>query len=268
MNHNQLFEKLWTGYSEMNPSAYKIHRLLKDEGEEIINDHIAFRTYDIPGIDIESLASIFLKSGYVERGSYSFEEKKLRAKHYEHTSDPLAPKVFISELITSGFSQIVRDTANHVAKRTLEVVKDSDKLVFALNQWHPISYKVYNELLEESEYAAWVYVYGYRANHFTIFINHLKKYRSIESLNAFIKKSGFTLNSSGGEIKGTREELLMQSSTLADKIEVKFEEGSYNIPGCYYEFAQRFEDSNEDLYSGFIAKSADKIFESTNVKHS
>jgi hypothetical protein len=51
---------------------------------------------------------------------------------------------------------------------------------------------------------------------------------------------------------------------MADIVKVKFEEGIFEVPSCYYEFAQRFPDSTGKLYSGFIAKSADKIFESTN----
>jgi hypothetical protein len=79
-----------------------------------------------------------------------------------------------------------------------------------------------------------------------------------------LKKNGYLLNSSGGEVKGTPEELLQQSSTMADIVKIKFIEGVFEVPSCYYEFAQRFPDSNGNLYSGFIAKSADKIFESTN----
>ena len=51
--------------------------------------------------------------------------------------------------------------------------------------------RTYKKLLEESEYAAWMYVWGFRANHFTIFINYLEKYTSIESLNQFLKSSGY-----------------------------------------------------------------------------
>jgi len=40
----------------------------------------------------------------------------------------------------------------------------------------------------------------------------------ISEVNSFLKGHGFQLNSSGGEIKETPEQLLEQSSTLADKI--------------------------------------------------
>ena len=120
------------------------------------------------------------------------------------------------------------------------------------------------KLRSESEYAAWVYVYGFRANHFTVSINALKKYDTIEKVNQLLKDNGFLLNDAGGEIKGTPSELLEQSSTRAGILPVTFQEGIFEIPSCYYEFARRYPDSAGKLYSGFIAKSADKIFESTD----
>ena len=140
----------------------------------------------------------------------------------------------------------------------------NEELIFSGSLFNPLSFEVYNRLREESEYAGWFYVFGFRANHFTVSINSLKKYNNIQSVNELLKRNGFKLNSSGGEIKGTTADLLQQSSTLADSVKVKFIEGSFDVPCCYYEFAQRFPDSNGQLYNGFVAKSADKIFESTN----
>jgi hypothetical protein len=137
-------------------------------------------------------------------------------------------------------------------------------LIFSGSVFNPLLYETYNRLREESEYAAWFYVFGFRANHFTVSINSLKKHNNILSVNELLKKNGFILNNSGGEIKGTPSDLLQQSSTIADKVNVKFLEGQFEVPCCYYEFAQRYPDSTGQLYNGFIEKSADKIFESTN----
>ena len=89
---------------------------------------------------------------------------------------------------------------------------------------------------------------------------------TLEELNAFLKDNGFDLNTSGGEIKGGRDVFLAQSSTLASVVRVKFTDSENLIPCCYYEFAERFPMSDGKLYSGFVAKSADKIFESTDVQ--
>jgi len=140
----------------------------------------------------------------------------------------------------------------------------SNDLIFSGTLWGKPNWETYLRLRDESEYAAWLYVYGYRANHFTVSVNYLKNYATMDLTNAFLKESGFKLNSSGGEIKGTPEELLQQSSTLADIVSVEFDDRVEQIPACYYEFALRFPDSDGKIYNGFIAKSADKIFESTN----
>src|SRR5664280_1289059 len=216
MTLNTIFDRLWLDYIMQNPSAGKIHDLFINEGESVVNDHIAFRTLDFPEIDMDVLAWPFVSKGYVAKGEYNFKEKHLFAKHFELDGVDLAPRIFISQLS------------------------------------------------EESEYAAWFYVFGFRANHFTVSINALKKYNDIHRVNDLLTKNGFVLNTSGGEIKGTPADLLQQSSTLADSVNVKFIEGSFEVPCCYYEFAQRFHDSDGHLYNGFIAKSADRIFESTN----
>ena len=111
-----------------------------------------------------------------------------------------------------------------------------------------------------------MYVFGFRANHFTININALKSFDNIESFNNYIEEKGWDLNSSGGKVKGTPEQLLQQASILGDKMPIEFTEGIHNIPTCYYEFAYRYKKNENELFNGFIASSADKIFESTDVK--
>ena len=111
-----------------------------------------------------------------------------------------------------------------------------------------------------------MYIYGFRANHFTINVNALKNFEKLEELNTFLEENGWKLNASGGKIKGTPEQFLEQSSTLADLYTITFEEGSIEIPSCYYEFALRYAMPDGNLYQGFVASSADKIFESTDVK--
>ncbi|MDX1361001.1 MAG: DUF1338 family protein, partial [Pseudoalteromonas tetraodonis] len=90
---NTLFDNLWQNYLSVTPSADKIHDLLgSTQKDDIINDHIALRTFNIEKVGLEKLAAHFLAIGYKECGEYHFEAKKLYAKHYEH-SDPTQPKV-------------------------------------------------------------------------------------------------------------------------------------------------------------------------------
>lgn len=108
-----------------------------------------------------------------------------------------------------------------------------------------------------------MYVFGFRANHFTIYVNQLKAINSLEILNEILKERNILLNTDGSEIKGSEELLLKQSSTMEDKVSIEFEEGVYDIPCCYYEFAERFIGNDNEIINGFLSKSAVKNFEIT-----
>lgn len=264
MKLETIFNRLWSDYIGQNPSAGKIYKLFTDEGEKVVNDHIAFRTLDYHETDIDVLALPFICNGYVPKGEYFFKEKHLYAKHFESSGDKSAPRIFISRLILSECSEFLQKNIREAFDKVKAERLNSTELIFSGSVFKQLSFDIYNKLREESEYAAWFYVFGFRANHFTVSINALKKYNNILSVNDLLKRNGFVLNNSGGEIKGTPDDLLQQSSTIADIVKVKFIEGSFEVPCCYYEFAQRYADSRGQLYNGFVAKSADKIFESTN----
>jgi hypothetical protein len=177
-----------------------------------------------------------------------------------------APRVFISELILSRCSADLQREVGHLLDEVDQDIFEDPGLIFRGSLFSPLRYAVYEKLRQESEYAAWLYVFGYRANHFTVSINHLNGFDSIEEVNAFLIQNGYHLNDSGGEVKGSPAQLLEQSSTLADRQEVEFEEGRRQIPSCYYEFARRYPGKDGKLFSGFIAGSANKIFESTDFR--
>lgn len=262
----RIFDRLWDDYTQQNPKAKEIHDLFAEkEGKPIVNDHIAFRTFDDARVDVDALSQWFMKAGYVFKGEYHFEEKHLYAKHFEHKSFADAPRVFISQLITSDFSESLQQVAKACVDKIPRNILTTEKILYSGNTWEELpSYEVYQQLREESEYAAWLYLYGFRANHFTVSVTHLDQLNTMEKTNAFLKSHGFLMNDSGGEIKGSPEELLQQSSVKATIQKKNFLEGEYEVPVTYYEFAKRYPDKTGDLYSGFIAKSADKIFESTN----
>ncbi|MBN1338243.1 MAG: DUF1338 domain-containing protein [Bacteroidales bacterium] len=264
MQAQTIFDKLWEDYTAQNPDVKKVYNLFEEEGEEVVNDHIAFRTFNDRRVNIEVLAKPFLKAGYIYKDSYEFKDKHLTARHYEFEPFKNAPRVFISQLkleeLSSSLRQIAISSIDNIPMNLLK----SEELIFSGRTWGTPSYRIYENLRSESEYAAWVYVYGFRVNHFTVSVNFLNKYNTIQKVNEFLKKNGFLLNDSGGEIKGSPGKLLEQSSIKAGIKPVKFLEGTYEIPSCYYEFARRYPDKDGRLFSGFIAKSADKIFESTD----
>jgi hypothetical protein len=176
-----------------------------------------------------------------------------------------APRVFISQLKTKEFSNYLQQTVNDIVSAIPDNSLQSASILTAGNLWDKSpSHEIYYKLREESEYAAWLYLFGFTVNHFTVSVNHLNKLNTIEKTNSFLKDHGYILNDAGGEIKGTPEQLLEQSSTKASIHSMKFKEGTFDVPVTYYEFARRYPEISGNIYSGFIAKSADKIFESTN----
>jgi hypothetical protein len=260
-----LLNDLWLDYLELTPYAKQIHRLFESKQETIVNDHIALRTFNRGSISLEAIVNYLDGFGYTPRGEYTFEEKKLNALHFEHRFDANAPKIFVSELLLEQMPQNVQAICQSLIDEADEHIAQSG-FRLPMMPWRKISTREYLELREVSEYAAWTATFGLRANHFTVSVNKLRHLASIEDVNNYLKQAGFELNTSGGEIKGSEEVCLKQSSTMANLINWSFSDGEMEIRSCFYEFAERFVDPKTgSLYQGFVASSADKIFESTNV---
>lgn len=262
---DSLFSALWEDYTAITPSARAIRTLLKhrSQSDEIINDHVAFRTFNLAKTQLSKLAAHFEALGYSAQGDYNFEAKKLTAKHYQH-KDLTKPKVFISELRVEELSDNAQAIIQNMLKNFDENVTTQDNFLYSGTHWQ-VSQADYRALLAESEYAAWMAAWGFRANHFTVSVNHLNAVPDLSATNQILKNAGYVLNTAGGEIKGGRDVCLAQSSTMADKMPVQFSDAELTIPSCFYEFAERFPLPNGELYQGFVAASADKIFESTNA---
>lgn len=259
-----LFEKLWQNYQDVTPSAAKIHQLLgAREKHGIINDHIALRTFNLAPVGLEAIAEHFTALGYREGGEYHFNSKKLYARHYEHDA-PEAPRVFISELLTEQCSPELQAEVSKLIDGITNEQVSADDFLYSGRHWE-LDSNTYQRLLQESEYAAWLAAWGFRANHFTVSVNHLQNFETVADINRLLKDNGFAVNEAGGEVKGSPDDLLEQSSTMADRVPVRFRDRQMTIPSCYYEFARRYPTANGTIYNGFVAASADKIFESTNT---
>lgn len=265
MTIDDFFENLWRDYTDLTPQAERIHKALLREGENVINDHVAFRTFNLAPINLEELEPHFIELGYTRFAPYQFKEKKLSAWSYMPSS-PEQPRIFISELITEQLSEASQHIINKLCQQIDSEKTKSPDIFWAGRLWNVPTWQEYQTLLAESEYAAWLSVIGLRANHFTISVNHLVNHPTLDELLALVEAEGIPINESGGRIKGKPEQLLLQASTVADRKTETFAEGdSHEITTCYYEFAKRYKDDLGDIYQGFVAANADKIFESTNI---
>lgn len=258
-----LLDRLWEDYVASTPQALRIHQLLASRGERIGNDHVALRTVDLGGLGLGALARPFELAGWQPRDPYRFDDKKLNARYWQHP-DPALPKVFISELCVAELSARAQELLAGLVAQVPAGFAEREDLPWAGRPWQ-LPHATYVELLAESEYAAWVAAFGFRTNHFTVDVRQLSTFASLPELNAFLEQHGFALNRSGGVIKGTPADHLEQSSTLADSIDVSFDDGVRRLPSCYYEFALRHPLPDGALFQGFVPASANRIFESTDV---
>ncbi|XP_078432211.1 2-oxoadipate dioxygenase/decarboxylase, chloroplastic/amyloplastic-like [Wolffia australiana] len=279
-----------SNYRERNPTASAILDLVRSsDGDNVVYDHFAFRTFGVEGHGIDSMAKFFLDFGYTPRDELRFPGKKLRARWFSPPADenppagtgingPL-PRIFISELLVDEFSPEIQET---IRKYTKISGNDNSYATLASSlgslTWNRPLYSEYQILLRESEYAAWTLVNGYALNHVTISTHRLKSgLKYINALNLFIQQNGYKLNSEGGTLKVSPDGLLRQSSTMADSAPFTFAGGITNSISCaYIEFAERLvlpqfshlppeQVEEKHRRDGFEVGNADKIFESTST---
>jgi hypothetical protein len=263
MNSQDFFARLWDLYVSITPQALKIHQLLEAYGERVVNDHIAFRTFDQSTMDLSAFTRALGTMGYEEFGRYQFPDKHLDALAFK-TKHPEDPKVFVSEIRRSALSP----TSQSILSKLIEQCSITQLHLRHLLEpcpWPLISYEDYLTLASESEYAAWLSVMGLRANHFTVSVNQLNHLTDLSSLNRYLQANGFPLNDVGGIIKGQPTVYLEQSSTLADQFEFTFSCGKVaEVPSCFYEFARRYPLADGSIFQGFVTNNAQSIFESTH----
>ena len=265
MQTETFFSNLWRDYTSLTPQAARIHRIFLEDGNSIVNDHVAFRTFNLPPVDIGSLEHNLLAMGYRRFTDYSFDTRKLDAWSYLHP-DPDQPRIFFSQVRVAELSPAAGRIIHSLCEQVDPGVSLTPGVFWRGRLWEMPTWADYSLLLRESEYAAWVSVIGLRANHFTVSINHLKN-PALEYVLGLLQNAGIAMNTEGGIVKGTEADLLMQCSTLADRTELVFADGDrHEVTTCYYEFARRFHDGAGRLYQGFVPASADRIFHSTDTR--
>lgn len=261
-----LLARLWADYTAQNPQAAQIRRLLEERGEAVVDDHIALRTFADPRVGIDVLARPFVDAGYARGDDYTFADKGLRARHYDPPTDDL-PRLFVSELLL-GPGTPCSAWSLATLRGLLDAIDagrlDAAPLAALGRPWPALAWDTYERLRGESEYAAWLAAFGFRANHFTVAVHALRTLAGVAEVNALVEAAGIPLLRAGGVIKGGPADRLEQSSTLAAPTVVDFADGPRTIPGCYYEFARRYPGPDGRLFGGFVPRSADRIFESTD----
>ncbi|MEK9657021.1 MAG: DUF1338 family protein [bacterium] len=255
------------------PDADAIFSCIRERGDEVLNDHMAFRS-----IDIRSLLKVFLPYGYQvcfqENGQFfNFQSKHLTAVWLKHPH-PAYPYIFISECRINeipGAAALLQPFLDHFNDPIDDIqAMDSVALIDYLHQprWPLPDYRTYQALASLSEYLSWVLYNQYYLNHFTLQVHSLNSFsfpasiqtilnsnqsfsqtcsalselyiRHITTFNRFLIDQGFTLaQPKGHQFQRSNDGLLLQSSTKSALIDAEFKDGVFPIPGSYVEFAYR-----------------------------
>ena len=233
MTAAELLDVLWRDYVAASPQAEAIRYALAARGEIVSSDHVALRTFALPGIGADALAMPFEALGW-RRCVPDEVHGAVRARCWHH-DDAALPRVMISELAIDALSP----SAQAVIRALVDQRPAQPGALPYDRPWRP-SYADYCALLAESEHAAWVAAFGLRANHFTIDVAALSTFPDLVALDAFLVEHGVALDDSGGAIKGSPAALLEHSTTRPDRVAVEFDDATVRIPSCYYELVRRY----------------------------
>lgn len=294
-----LLESLWEQFIARVSYARTYVDLVTEKGGQIVNDHIALRTFNTHTGEqpegIRAIKHILNFLDYKPVTTYEFKKKKLTAVHFEHP-DKKFPKIFVSQievgLLPDWAQQIIHNTVvetpyllSDESIKLLGVLKKegqlpklaADALVADLTRYfrRPWSIPKKEDVLkinDVSQYAAWTLLHGNSVNHFTAFINYqdVKEWPDLEATCKGLEKAGIPIKDN---IEGERGSKLRQSATLAVKEEVDVigEDGpeKLNWTYAYYELAERGfieENGQKKLFSGFLGEQATHLFDMTKTR--
>ncbi|KAL0800051.1 hypothetical protein Bca101_055226 [Brassica carinata] len=247
-----VFENILMTYLRKNPIAKTIWELVQSvDNEKVCYDHFTFQTFKVEGYGIESLSSFFMDYGYKAEGGLDFPTKKLRVLTFSPPdiyvpddghglgNGPL-PRLVIAELLvdelTPESQEIIRKYLKPNGGKQAVLSSTLGSLI-----WEKPTSTDFQQLAKESEFAAWVLIHGYMMNHLAFSVHRLKhQFSDIKCIKEYLEEKGFELNNDGGILKVSQDGLLLQVSSISEKITVEFADGvTETIPASYIEFTQR-----------------------------
>lgn len=249
----ELLELLWRDFVAVAPQAEEIHAILTGRGEILCNDHVALRTFAVPGIGGDALARPFEALGW-QPGECCEFLGGVRARAWQH-ADPALPRVLISELAIDRLSPRAQAVVRALVDQLPEGFGERDDLAWAGRPWR-VTHGDYQALRAESAYAAWVAAFGFLVHHFTIDAGALSTFPDLAALGAFLVEHGFALDDPGGTVRGACGEQIERAATRPDPVAVEFADGVVRIPSCHYELVRRHPMPTGELFTGFVAASA------------
>ena len=295
----ELLARLWEKYLERVSYAKTYSDLVTAKGGKVVNDHIAFRTFNTHTGEqpegIRAIKHIIEALEYKPVEKYIFKKKKLTATHFEHPDEKF-PKIFVSQLEVEKLPEWAQNVIRKTVKDTPYLLSDEALELLQILRTEKVLNREASEFLVDdlvnyfrrawnapykddilkindvSQYAAWTLLHGNSVNHFTAFINfqEVDEWPDLETTCEGLKNAGVPMKET---IEGEKGSKLQQSATQAVKedVEIKTEDGIelINWTYAYYELAQRDfidVDGQQKLFSGFLGEQATHLFDMTKTR--
>jgi hypothetical protein len=229
-----LLDELWKTYAAHVPYARTFVQLAQGGFR---NDHVAFRS-----LDLRPIAAVFEGLGWRRAGAYDFPDAHLNAIHL---SKPGEPRIFVSELRAGELSP----RAQALLSRLPPAPRPSAEPAFFVAPGLRFAEGELVELERESQYAAWLCLFGREVNHFTASVDDVERWAQR------MREAGVPMK---GEIEGEPGAPLRQTATRAAPRLIETTGGEREWPYAYLEIAQRAEG-----FDGFVAGQARQLFDMT-----
>lgn len=293
-----LIQKLWEAFLVRVPYAQVYSELVKQNGGQVVQDHIGFRTLNThtgeqPG-GILAIRHIIECLGYNSAGKYVLPKKNLKAIHFENDA-PGIPKFYVSQLDVSQLPawaqnlipDALSDTPYLLSDTSIELLNKLktdgvlnteaaeilvDELVnYFRRPWNPPARETVLKLNDVSHYAAWVLLHGNSPSHFAVNINlqNVIDWPDLETTCLSMKDAGIPMKE---KIEGEKGSIMRQSATLAVKEDVAVkgdgENDEITWTYAYLEVIQRgyHEDNGQkSLFQGFIESQERHLYNLTRT---
>jgi hypothetical protein len=230
----KLLDALWADYAAHVPYVQTFTELA---GGGFTNDHVAFRS-----LDLRPIARVFEDLGWRRAGEYDFADAHLNAIYL---SKPGEPRIFVSELRVSELSPPAQEILKQLPP---DPPYDGTAGWFCGPALRPRE----DELLQlerESQYGAWLLLFGREVNHFTASVPDVALWQQK------MRAAGIPMKD---EIEGAPGAGLRQTATRAAPRRVQLRDGARDWPYAYLEIAER-----NAGFDGFVATQARNLFDMT-----
>ena len=228
-------DALWDAYAAHVPYARDFVRL---SAGEFRNDHVAFRS-----LDVAPIVAAFESLGWTRADSYSMDDVHLSALYLRK---PGEPRVFVSELRVHELSARAQDLLKRLPR---DDAFDGTPQWFRAPAQPLVTESELLELERESQYAAWLMLFGREVNHFTAAVPDVATWQQR------MRGAGIPMKD---EIEGAPGADLRQTATKAAMRRVQLRDKQRDWPYAYLEIAER-----NRAFDGFVQKQARQLFEMT-----